>query len=189
MLGTSGVVPELAPWQEHGLAGSCCSLFWVAVLLPDGELVLCSVFCPIPMYSFFCDEGGFLCCCSAEWEESIPVKKFFVQSAAGVLYLSHIRSHLSPPSVLLCSQSICSWIQSCLAFRAEYVCHGTLVVSAKGNLVVQGQRQKNPLLHIVYSRLSRSILWSCCTFVHCLCWHTGISVFTYMGEKSCCLGS
>lgn len=61
------------------VAGSYCSLFG----LPGGELVSCFVFCSI--YSFFCDERVFLCCCSAEWEESIPVKKFFVQSAAGVL--------------------------------------------------------------------------------------------------------
>lgn len=146
MLGTSGVVPELAPWQECSITGSYCSLFWVAVLLPDGELVLCSVLCSIPIYSFFCDERGFLFYCSAEWEESIPVRKFFLQSATGVLYLSWIRSHRSPLSILLCIQSICSWIQSCLALRGEYLGHGTLVGSAKGNLVVQGERQKKPLL-------------------------------------------
>lgn len=75
------------------------------------------------------------------------MKKFLVQSGAGVLPLSCIRSGLSAPSVLLCSHSVCRQIQSCLALRAEYLGHGTLVGSAKGDLV-HGERQRKPVLHV-----------------------------------------
>lgn len=170
-------------------SGSYCSLFWVAVLLPDGELVLCSVLCSIPIYSFICDGRGFLCCCSAEWEGSIPLKKVFVRSATGVLYLSCIRSHLPPLSVLLCSL---------LVAESNIALPSGVSVSAVAQLLAQPKeiflcREKGKsshcYTHVAYSRLSTSILWSCCTFVCCLCWHTGISVFSYMGEKSCCLGT
>lgn len=98
-------------------------------------------FCSIPIHSFFCAavlQNGKK---ASQW-------RTFCSECHWVLYLSHIRSHLSPPSVLLCSQSICSWIQGCLALRAEYLGHGTFVGSAKGNLLVQGERQKKLLIHM-----------------------------------------
>lgn len=138
-------------WLSPLTGAWCYLLLLVLTALCFGLLFCCQkenwfcvlVFFVLFLYTHFSEmKRDFLRCCSAEWEESVPVEKFFVQSVAGVLDLSRIRSHLSPLSVLLCSQSICSWIRSCLALRAQYLGHGTRVGSAKGNLVVRGERPK-----------------------------------------------
>lgn len=100
----------------------------------------------------------FLCYCSAEWEES---EGGFVQSATGAfLYLLCIRSHLPHPSVLLCSPSMCSWIQPCIAL-VSMLAMVRFLAQLKEILLLCREKRSHCSMHIVCSRLSKSIFWSC----------------------------
>ena len=76
---------------------------------------------------------------------------------------------------------------------SEYVDHGTLPGSAEGNLaVVQGEREKESLLRArsVFQTKQEHLLVLLHTWPLCLCWpKVGVSVFTWLGENSCSLGT
>lgn len=52
MLGPSGVVPELAPWQEHGVTG-CCWFLLLFVLGCQVENWFCVLFFVLFLYTHF----------------------------------------------------------------------------------------------------------------------------------------